>query len=86
MDSWVGCRAAVELWSRLSRAVAPVAKDASSMPAMAIRDTRDEIEAMNGTVTAVRHLGLNHNFARKLALFDGAHAAVAQIAAVLQRH
>lgn len=36
-------------------------------------------------VDAVRYQGLNHNFPRKLALFDGAHAAVAQIAAALRR-
>ncbi len=35
-------------------------------------------------VVAARYLGLIHNFPRKLALFDAAHAAVAQIAAVLR--
>jgi acetyl esterase len=36
-------------------------------------------------VVSVRYQGLVHNFPRKLALFDAAHAAVAQIAAVLRR-
>jgi acetyl esterase len=35
-------------------------------------------------VVSVRYQGLIHNFPRKLALFDGAHAAVAQIAAILR--
>ncbi|MEV6487544.1 alpha/beta hydrolase [Actinoplanes sp. NPDC051633] len=34
-------------------------------------------------VTAVRHLGVNHNFARKLAIFDAARVAIAEIATVL---
>ncbi|HEU5111518.1 MAG TPA: alpha/beta hydrolase fold domain-containing protein, partial [Micromonosporaceae bacterium] len=34
-------------------------------------------------VVGTRYLGLVHNFPRKLALFDAAHAAVAQIAAAL---
>jgi acetyl esterase len=37
-------------------------------------------------VVAARYQGLNHNFPRKLALFDAAHAAVAQIAAILRRY
>jgi acetyl esterase len=36
-------------------------------------------------VVAARYQGLIHNFPRKLALFDAAHAAVAQIAAALRR-
>jgi acetyl esterase len=36
-------------------------------------------------VVAVRYQGVNHNFVRKLALFDAAHVAVAQIAAGLHR-
>jgi acetyl esterase len=36
-------------------------------------------------VVSARYQGLNHNFPRKLALFDAAPAAVAQIAAVLRR-
>jgi acetyl esterase len=35
-------------------------------------------------VIATRYLGVNHNFPRKLALFDAAPAAVAQIAAALR--
>lgn len=35
------------------------------------------------SVIAVRYLGVNHNFVRKLAIFDAAHVAVAQIAAGL---
>jgi acetyl esterase len=35
-------------------------------------------------VICTRYLGVNHNFARKLALFDAAGAAVAQIAAALR--
>jgi acetyl esterase len=36
-------------------------------------------------VTAVRYQGLIHNFPRKLALFDAAHVALAQVAAALHR-
>ncbi|MFG1658204.1 alpha/beta hydrolase [Micromonospora chersina] len=36
-------------------------------------------------VTAVRYQGLIHNFPRKLALFDAAHVALAQLAAALHR-
>ncbi|HEY7272226.1 MAG TPA: alpha/beta hydrolase, partial [Actinoplanes sp.] len=36
-------------------------------------------------VVAVRHQGVNHNFVRKLAIFDAAHVAVAEIATVLGR-
>jgi acetyl esterase len=36
-------------------------------------------------VVAVRYQGVNHNFVRKLALFDAAHVAVAQIATALAR-
>jgi acetyl esterase len=36
-------------------------------------------------VVAARYQGLIHNFPRKLAMFDAANAAVAQIAAVLRR-
>ncbi|TYC21853.1 alpha/beta hydrolase [Micromonospora sp. MP36] len=36
-------------------------------------------------VTATRYQGLIHNFPRKLALFDAAHVALAQVAAALNR-
>ena len=36
-------------------------------------------------VVAARYQGLIHNFPRKLALFDAAHAALAQLAAAIQR-
>ncbi len=36
-------------------------------------------------VVCVRYQGLIHNFPRKLALFDAAHTALAQIAATLHR-
>ena len=36
-------------------------------------------------VVATRYLGVIHNFPRKLALFDAAHAAVAQVAATLRQ-
>jgi acetyl esterase len=36
-------------------------------------------------VTAARYQGLIHNFPRKLALFDAAHLALAQLAAALRR-
>jgi acetyl esterase len=36
-------------------------------------------------VVSVRHQGVNHNFVRKLAIFDSAHVAVAEIATVLRR-
>jgi acetyl esterase len=35
-------------------------------------------------VVSVRHQGVNHNFVRKLALFDAAHVAVAEIATALR--
>lgn len=54
---------------------------------------RDEAEAYAARLLAAgvpvlcaRYLGHPHNFVRKLALFDAAHAAVAQIAAVLRRY
>jgi acetyl esterase len=37
------------------------------------------------SVTATRYQGLIHNFPRKLALFDAAYLAVAQIAAMLRK-
>jgi acetyl esterase len=37
-------------------------------------------------VVCVRYQGLIHNFPRKLALFDAAYAALAQIAAALVRY
>jgi acetyl esterase len=36
-------------------------------------------------VVSVRYQGVNHNFVRKLAIFDAAHVAVAQIGAALRR-
>jgi acetyl esterase len=36
-------------------------------------------------VVSACYLGVNHNFVRKLALFDAAHAAVAHVAAALNR-
>jgi acetyl esterase len=36
-------------------------------------------------VISVRYQGVNHNFVRKLAIFDAAHVAVAQIASALRR-
>jgi acetyl esterase len=36
-------------------------------------------------VISTRFQGMNHNFVRKLALFDAAHVALAQISAALQR-
>jgi acetyl esterase len=36
-------------------------------------------------VVSVRHQGVNHNFVRKLAIFDAAHVAVAEIATALNR-
>ncbi|HEX8626909.1 MAG TPA: alpha/beta hydrolase [Catenuloplanes sp.] len=54
---------------------------------------RDEAERYAARLLAagvpticVRYQGVNHNFVRKLALFDAAHAAVAQIAAALRRY
>jgi acetyl esterase len=43
------------------------------------------LQAADVPVVCARYQGVNHNFVRKLALFDAAHAAVAQIAAVLAR-
>ena len=52
---------------------------------------RDEGERYAGAlmaagvpVVSARYQGVNHNFVRKLAIFDAAHAAVAQIAASLR--
>jgi acetyl esterase len=36
-------------------------------------------------VISTRYQGMNHNFVRKLALFDAAHVALAQISAALRR-
>jgi acetyl esterase len=41
------------------------------------------LQAAGVPVISVCHQGLNHNFVRKLALFDAAHVAVAEIAAAL---
>lgn len=46
----------------------------------------DRLLAAEVPVVGVRYLGLNHNFARKLALFDAAHLVVAQVAAALRRY
>ncbi|HEV8172994.1 MAG TPA: alpha/beta hydrolase, partial [Actinoplanes sp.] len=53
---------------------------------------RDEGERYAGAlmaagvpVVSVRHQGVNHNFVRKLAIFDAAHVAVAEIAAAVNR-
>jgi acetyl esterase len=43
------------------------------------------LQAAGVPVVAVRYQGVNHNFVRKLALFDAAHVAVAQVAAALRR-
>jgi acetyl esterase len=41
--------------------------------------------AVGVPVVSVRHQGVNHNFVRKLAIFDAAHVALAEIATVLRR-
>jgi acetyl esterase len=43
------------------------------------------LQAAGVPVVCVRYQGVNHNFVRKLAIFDAAHVAVAQIAAALGR-
>jgi len=43
------------------------------------------LQAAGVPVIASRYLGMNHNFPRKPALFDAAHAAVAAVAAALNR-
>jgi acetyl esterase len=43
------------------------------------------LQAAGVPVICTRYQGVNHNFVRKLAIFDAAHAAVAQIAAALHR-
>ncbi len=43
------------------------------------------LQAAGVPVVCTRYQGVNHNFVRKLALFDAAHVAVAQIAAALHR-
>ena len=54
-----------------------------------LRDEAEEyarrLTAAGVPVICARYLGVNHNFVRKLALFDAAHAALAQIAAALRR-
>jgi acetyl esterase len=42
------------------------------------------LQAAGVPVVCARYQGVNHNFVRKLALFDAAHAAVGQIAAALR--
>jgi acetyl esterase len=44
-----------------------------------------ELLAAGVPVIAARYQGMNHNFVRKLALFDAAPVAVAQIMAALRR-
>lgn len=46
----------------------------------------DALLAAGVPVVCVQYQGLNHNFVRKLRLFDAAHAAVAQIGALLNRY
>jgi acetyl esterase len=43
------------------------------------------LQAADVPVVCVRYQGMNHNFVRKLALFDAAHVAIAQIASALAR-
>jgi acetyl esterase len=43
------------------------------------------LQAAGVPVVCTRYQGVNHNFVRKLALFDAAHVAVAQIGAALHR-
>ena len=42
------------------------------------------LQAADVPVISTRYQGVNHNFVRKLALFDAAGVAVAQIAAALR--
>ena len=56
-----------------------------------LKEAKDAVEAERDRmragvpVVATRYQGMVHNFPRKLAIFDAAHAAVAQIAAILRR-
>ncbi|MBO0867327.1 MAG: alpha/beta hydrolase, partial [Micromonosporaceae bacterium] len=54
-----------------------------------LRDEGEEyarrLMAAGVPVVCSRYQGVNHNFVRKLALFDAGHAALAQIAAALRR-
>jgi acetyl esterase len=47
-------------------------------------DYADALTAAGVPVVHVRYLGLNHGFARKLALFDAARAAIDQVASALR--
>jgi acetyl esterase len=74
----------------------PMRMDVAGMPPAVVLTAefdvlRDEgeryaarLQAAGIPVIATRHLGVNHNFVRKLALFDAAGAAVAEIAAFLR--
>jgi acetyl esterase len=54
-----------------------------------LRDEAEEyarlLAAAGVPVVSARYQGVNHNFVRKLALFDAAHAAVAHLASALNR-
>ena len=75
----------------------PMAADPAGLPPAVVVTAeldvlRDEgeryaarLQAAGVPVVCTRYQGVNHNFVRKLALFDAAHAAVAQIAAALHR-
>jgi acetyl esterase len=75
----------------------PLRADAAGLPPAVLITAeldvlRDEGEryaarllAAGGRVVSARYQGVTHDFVRKLALFDAAHAAVAQVAATLRR-
>jgi acetyl esterase len=76
--------------------VNPAAADPAGLPPAVVVTAeldvlRDEAEryaarlqAAGVPVVCTRYQGVNHNFVRKLALFDAAHAAIGQIAAALR--
>ncbi|MCA2218466.1 alpha/beta hydrolase [Jidongwangia harbinensis] len=75
----------------------PLAADPAGLPPAVVVTAeldilRDEgeryaarLQAAGVPVVCARYQGVNHNFVRKLALFDAAHAAVGQIAGALRR-
>jgi acetyl esterase len=78
------------------RALSPMRADLTGMPSTMVITAeydvlRDEGEAYAAALgaagvptVAVRYVGLNHGFARKLAVFDGARTAADQVAAGLR--
>ena len=87
---------APEVALRYTPDLAPLAADLAGMPSTLLitaeydvlrdegADYADALIAAGVPVVHVRYLGMNHGFARKLAVFDAARACVDQVAAFLR--